>query len=239
MPLNNSDGTANGEVGILYKAWFCLSVNVLWLSNFLTIFIKILKKKILFHVFSLATSMVTHSHSIQMVIKLHRFFSPDCRPSCIAIILIDHPNLVLKSEVRPTVKDQIVIRNFYFKNPPPHNYPRKLWHFNRARPDLIGSSINWKDELQNFEEPTNQVDFFNECLLNIMAIFVPNETKKSSSWDPPWLSNEIKQNLRRQNDLYRKLKRNGFKCEDKAAIDTQRKLCSEAVLKGKLPQRTR
>ena len=69
------------------------------------------------------------------------FFRDDCAPSCIDIILTDQPNLVMSSGVRPsldpTVKHQMTFCKLNFKIPPPPNFRRKIWHFNRANTEGI------------------------------------------------------------------------------------------------------
>lgn len=45
--------------------------------------------------------------------------------------------------------------------------------------------------------------------------------KKISPRDPHWFGIKIKRNFRKPNILYQNFKRNGFKPEDKAAVDTQ------------------
>ena len=176
----------------------------------------------------------------QLISEPTHFFRDDCLPSCIDLIVTDQPNLVVNSGVRPsldpTVKHEIVFCRFNFKIPSPPGHHRKMWHFNRARQDLIIraiNNINWEDELQFLEDPTDQVNFFNECLLNIMNNFVPNEFKKICPKDPPWFGNAIKRIYRKQNILYRKYKNNGFKSDDRASLDAHRIICSQAVLNAK------
>ena len=50
----------------------------------------------------------------------------------------------------------------------------------------------------------DQVELFNNTLLNIFRNFIPHETIKCSSKDPPWMSKEIISALRPKNRVYKK-----------------------------------
>ena len=168
------------------------------------------------------------------------FFHDDCKPSCIGLIVTDQPNIVLDSGVcpslDPTVKHQITFCKINFKIPPLPKYVRKIWHFNRARTDLIRRAISefpWHDNLNRYSNPNCQVGLFNKCILNIMSNFVPNETKAVCPQEPRWINRNIKNLLRHQNKIYKRYKKNGYKNEDKVIIDRLRKDCFEAIKNAK------
>ena len=168
------------------------------------------------------------------------YFRDDCRPSCIDLILTDQPNLIIESGVRsfldPTVKHQIIFCKFNFKIPPLPNYCRRIWHFNRARVDLISQAVeqvDWEHELHRFANPTDQVSFFNDTVLNILTNFVPNETKTFRPRDPPWFNDSIRKLSRKQSLLYKKYRKNGFKITDKLVLDRHCITLSAAVLTAK------
>ena len=115
------------------------------------------------------------------------------KPSCIDLIVTDEPNLVLDSGVRPsldpTVKHQITYCKLNFQSQPLPNYKRHIWNYNRANTTLLNRSISnfdWTNELNKFSDPSEQVDFFNNTLLNIFSNFIPNEIKTIRPKDPPW-----------------------------------------------------
>ena len=158
----------------------------------------------------------------QLINEPTHFFRDDCAPSCIDIILTDQPNLVMSSGVRPsldpTVKHQMTFCKLNFKIPPPPNFRRKIWHFNRANTETIQKAISrfpWVDSLTKLQNPTLQVSLLNKTILNIMSNFVPNEVKTFRSFEPPWYTDFTKKLLRKHNKLYRKYKANGYTENDK------------------------
>ena len=168
-------------------------------------------------------------------------FREHCNPSCIDLILSDQPNLVLDSGVRPSLdpscKHQITYCKINFKIPPAPAFVRKVWHFNKANSSLISKAISqfpWQERLNQIkDDPTLQVELLNETILNIMSNFVPNVSTKIKPSGPEWLNREIKAMLKKQNRLYKKYKRNGFKDEDKFNLDLHRCECAEAIEKSK------
>ena len=55
-----------------------------------------------------------------------------------------------------------------------------------------------------------------------MSNFVPNETKTVYPRDPQWLNRNVKNLLRKQNKIYKRYKKNGYKVEDKVIMDRLR-----------------
>ena len=176
----------------------------------------------------------------QLISEPTHFFRDDCEPSCIDLIVTDQPNLVLDSGVRPsldpTVKHQMIFCKINFKIPPLPKFIRKIWYFNRAKIDLIRKAISefpWAAHLQRLQNPNQQAKFLTEFILNVMSNFVPNEEKKICPRDPEWLTGNVKNLLRKQNKLYKKFKKNGYKNDDKTILDSFRIECSEAIKNAK------
>ena len=168
----------------------------------------------------------------QLINEPTHFFRDNCKPSCIDLIVTNQPNIVLDSGVRPsldpTVKHQITFCKINFKIPRLPKFSRKIWHFDRARIDLIQraiSAVPWEIKLGNFTNPTEQVDFLNQCILNIMSNYVPNEVKTICPREPEWLNRDVKNLLRKQNKIYKKYKKNGYKNDDKVIMDRMRTEC--------------
>ena len=139
-------------------------------------------------------------------------------PSCIDLIVTDQPNIVLDSGGHPslyqTVKHQILFCKIHFKIPPMPKYTRQIWHFNRAKEDLIVRAIStfpWETNLRRYHDPNQQVNILNQTILNIMSNFIPNEVKTFCSREPEWLNSDIKNLLRKQNKVFKRFKRNGYK----------------------------
>ena len=66
-----------------------------------------------------------------------------------------------------------------------------------------------------------------------MSNFVPNEVKRITPRDPPWLSKSLKTLLKKKNRLFSSYKKHGYKEEDKQRLDTFRVECKVAVEQAK------
>ena len=66
-----------------------------------------------------------------------------------------------------------------------------------------------------------------------MSNFIPNKTIRVIPNDPPWITQNIKSMLRRQNRQYKNYKKHGFRPEDKLAVDSFRIDCENALLAAK------
>ena len=137
-------------------------------------------------------------------------FEPNKLPSCIDLIFISKPNLVVESGVHPslisTCHHQITFAKVSFKVILPSPYEREIWHYKRAQIPLIQRSIesfDWNSSFKNLSV-NEQVELFNETLLNIYRNFIPHEKIKCNSRDPPWMNKEIKNALRHKNRLYKR-----------------------------------
>ena len=132
-----------------------------------------------------------NSLDLTQLINEPTHFRENCRPACIDLILTDQLNIVTNYGVRPsldpTVKHQITYCNLNLSIPYAPSCHMNVWHFDRAQPDLIQQAIknfNWEHELHRIKNPSDQVNFFNEHLLNILSNFIPNGVKKFVPRDP-------------------------------------------------------
>ena len=66
-----------------------------------------------------------------------------------------------------------------------------------------------------------------------MSNFVPNEVKTVCPQDPEWMNRDIKRVIRKQNKLFKKYKKNGYKDEDKVKVDHIRNVCQESIVTAK------
>ena len=179
--------------------------------------------------------------NLTQIISEPTHFRENCLPSCIDLIISDQPNLVLNSGVRPSLdpacKHQIIFCKINFSIPPPPPYSRKVWQFDRANSPLIAKAISqfpWHERLnQILDSPSLQVRLLNETILNIMSTFVPNKTIKITPSAPEWLNQDIKNMLKKQNRIFKKYKKNGFREIDEVPLDLYRKECAEAIEKSK------
>ena len=92
----------------------------------------------------------------------------------------------------------------YFKIGYPPPYTRKIWDYNRSKTDLINrstESFDWSN-LFSGKNVHEQVELFNETLLNIFYDFIPNKIIVCDDRDPPWMNDEIKKMIKRKNWLF-------------------------------------
>ena len=137
--------------------------------------------------------------SLSPVISEPTNFEPHKNPSCIDLIITDQPNLILDSGTRPSLDSlchhQIIYGKINFRIPPPPPFERKIWHFNRANTAAIKKSMisfPWVHHFRLNPDPNWQVKTFTDILINIMSTFIPNEIKKCSPRDPPWITSHLK-----------------------------------------------
>ena len=173
-------------------------------------------------------------------------FEPHKNPSCIDLIITDQPNLILDSGTRPSLDPychhQIIYGKISFRvPPPPPPFERKIWHFNRADSAAIKRSMvsfPWLQHLSLNTDPNWQVKSFTDIFLSIMEAFIPNDIKKITPRDPPWITKHIKALLNKKNRLYKIFKRDGYKTDDKDRLDAFRTECHKAVGMAKLSYMT-
>ena len=136
--------------------------------------------------------------------------------SCIDLIFTDQPNLFIESGVHPSLHElchhQIVYGKLSVSNIALPPYTRKIWHYDKADFIAIRKSIEmfaWHEHLDNMTCPNEQVKLLNEVLLNIYSNFIPNKVKTIRPRQAPWVTQAIKNFLRKKNRAYKSFVRNG------------------------------
>ena len=174
--------------------------------------------------------------NLSQLIREPTNFTPGKRATCIDLISTNQPNLVLecgtRSSLDPLCHHQITHCKINLKTRPPPPYERKIWHYDRANIDGLKRSMSnfpWHEQLNLNQDVNWQTTFFTETVLNIMSNFIPNEIKKISSRDPPWLDKPLKTLLRKKNRLYKNYKKHGYREEDKIRLDIFRNECKLKV----------
>ena len=66
-----------------------------------------------------------------------------------------------------------------------------------------------------------------------MGNFIPNEVKRNTPRDPPWIDKNLKNQLRRKNRLYKNYKRHGFRPDDKIRLERFREECCTNIEEAK------
>ena len=95
-------------------------------------------------------------------------------------------------------------------SPPP--YRRRIWFYDRANATAINKSIEmfpWKDTSSDIVCPNLQVKSMNEALLNIFSNFIPNKIITVRSRQAPWITQSIKNFIRKKNRAHKTFTRNG------------------------------
>ena len=179
--------------------------------------------------------------NLSQVISEPTNFTPGKNPSCIDLLVTDQPNLILNSGTRPSLDPkchhQIIHGKINFKIPPPPPSERKVWHYNKANTDAIKKSLTsfpWARHLSINTDINWQVKQFQQIFLNIMSNFIPNDIKKFTPRDSPWINKSLKSLLKKKDKIYRNYKKHGYKEEDKTRLDSIRTECNELIHAAKL-----
>ena len=86
----------------------------------------------------------------------------------------------------------------------------------------------WINHLRN-PDPSQQVEFFNNKILNIACNFIPNNYVKIQPMNPPWITNNLRSMIKKQNKQYKKFLKNGCLPETKTKVDKFRNDCFDAI----------
>ena len=92
------------------------------------------------------------------------------------------------------------------------SHTRRVWYYDKADIMAIMKSIemfHWQQHLEKITCPNDQVKFLNEVLLNIYSNFIPNKVKTIRPRQAPWVTQTVKNFLRKKNHAYRSFVRSG------------------------------
>ena len=83
-------------------------------------------------------------------------------------------------------------------------YTRRIWDYNKAETDSINRSIENVDCRDFFlrKKVHEQVEIFNQTMLNIFHNFIPNKTTLCEDRAPPWMNEKIKSLVKKKNAFY-------------------------------------
>ena len=91
------------------------------------------------------------------------------------------------------------------------------------------SNFPWERHFQINADPSWQVNFFTETILNIITNFIPNKIIQVVPGDPPWIDRSLKNMLNKQNRMFKNYKKHGFKPCDKLFVDKFREDCESKI----------
>ena len=136
--------------------------------------------------------------------------------SCIDLIFTNQPNLFLENGVHPTLHEQcyhhIVFANITAHNLAPPLYKRKLRYYDQANIPAIKRSTElykWQETFQELKCPTLQARTLTEDLTSNFSNFIINEIKTVRSRQAPWLTQSIRNFIRKKNHAYKSFAKNG------------------------------
>ena len=159
-------------------------------------------------------STITSSYGLTQIINEPTHILPNSS-SCIDLLFTNQPNMVIKSGIysslHPNCHHQIIYANINFKLYFPPPYERQVWHYSRGDIEGIKQSIenlDWNRLFRNLNV-NQQVETFNNYLMNIFQNYIPNEIITINDRDPPWITDKIRKKILCKNQLYKKYQQNG------------------------------
>ena len=159
--------------------------------------------------------------------------------SCIDLIFIDKPNLVINSGVHsslhPNCHHQIIYAEINFKIEFPPPYERIVWDYKNANAKYINLAIdgvNWERLFEN-KSINDQVKFLNDTLMNIFKNFIPNKILTFNDKDPPWINENVKHLIKIKNDILKLYFKNGRNANDFILLQNTNQQLSDLIKNSK------
>ncbi len=146
--------------------------------------------------------------------------------SCIDLTFTDQPNLFIESGVHPSLHEQchhqIIHGKVSIDNLAPPPFSRKIWFYDRADISSIRKSMElfrWREVLSEIDCPNLKVKLLNDVLLNIFSNFIPNKSITVRPRQAPWITQSIKNFIRKKNKAYSTFIKNGQPEDRREAIE--------------------
>ena len=176
--------------------------------------------------FGTSTQKVFDEYGFSQLVNQPTFITNNSR-TCIDLVATDQPNLVLANEVHPSLHTnchhQVNFVKLNLKCPPPPPYERRVWHYGRSNTVAIQTSLleyDWDSSLSILESsPEDQVEHFDNVLMNIAKKFIPFDDKLIKPKDHPWVTKNSKNLYNRYRRKFKQFIRNGCNEGDKFCID--------------------
>ena len=140
--------------------------------------------------------------------------------SWIDLIFTQQPNLVTSSGVHPSLHNnchhQITFAQIDLLIEYPSLYHRLIWDYSNV--DILNirksiSSINWS-HLFSDNHIDIQVSIFEECVLNVFKIFLPNKYVVFDNKEPVWMDQSINELIKERDSCYSKCQCQGRRDKD-------------------------
>ena len=159
--------------------------------------------------------------------------------SCIDLIITDQPAFFVETGVNPSLDDfcqhQIVHGKVNIAIPFPPPYKRTVWDYSKA--DILNirsvlRNIDW--HLCFHDMGSNEmVEKFYEVLKSTFSEKIPNKIVQFNDKDPPWISHEVKNAIKRKHRVYKKFVQRGRRVEDWENVKEVRKSTSKLIANAK------
>ena len=158
--------------------------------------------------------------------------------TCIDLVATDQPNLIMNNEIHPSLHTYCHHQMNYVRlnlKCPPTPYKRFVWHYDRSDVGLLRAAVkgyNWQ-YLNSLDNPDDQINHFDEVILNVAKNFIPNEEKTFHPRDPPWLTNNCRVFYKNFKLKYKRFVQRNCPPADKPRIDALRVEYTNLVQKEK------
>ena len=156
---------------------------------------------------------------------------------CIDLVATDQPNIIIQNEIAPSLDPnchhQINLVKLNLKCQPPPPYKRLVYHYARANVTALREScrqFDWTNALLAHSDSIDeQVELFDNTVLNIASNFIPNNEKLFVPKDPPWLTKTCKTLYKKYHRKFQRFTKGGYKPEEKKKIDELREKYTNLV----------
>ena len=181
---------------------------------------------------------LTSFYGLQQLISQPTHILPNSS-SCIDLIFTNQPNMVYENGVHSSLHQnchhQIIYAKVNMKVYYPPPYKRLVWNYDKANVDAIRKTIKdfkWEDAFCNINVD-EQISLFNNTLLNIFSNFIPSKTIVCNDSDPPWMNQNIKNIINRNNIIYKDFLKNSKSPCYYQRLENARRELSEMIRNAK------
>ena len=106
--------------------------------------------------------------------------------------------------------------------PPPPPYKRLIWHHGRAKVEKLKEAnriFDWEGTLRQIDKLNDQINHFDDVIMNIAKNFIPHEEKTPNPRDTPWITKSCKDFYKNYHRKYKRFVRRGCIPTEKIIID--------------------
>ena len=184
---------------------------------------------------------VSSSHGLHQLITDPTHILPQSS-SCIDLIFIDQPNLVIDSGVHSSLHanchHQITHCKLNLKIVFPLPYECLVWNYRKADVTAIRKAldlVNWEFIFLN-KTIHDQVLALDQVLMNIFTNYIPNKYKFFDDQNPPQMNDCIKSKIQQKNSLFKQYVKNRCTAHDYQSLQFATKKLSDYIMERKNEQ---